>query len=81
MQTQFQLVSYIHACTNETHSLANLQDLIPTLAVFPIIMPAKLWVNLVDLLERVFHLCMHGSSYPTFLMLEKKLHWMILQSI
>ena len=25
--------SYIHACTNETHSIANLQDLIPTLAV------------------------------------------------
>ena len=24
MQTQFQLGSYIHACTNETHSLANL---------------------------------------------------------
>ena len=24
--------SYIHACTNKTHSLANLQDLIPTLA-------------------------------------------------
>ena len=34
MQTQFQLVSYscIHICTNETHSVANLQDLIPTLA-------------------------------------------------
>ena len=29
MQTQFQLGSYIHACTNE---LANLQDLMPTLA-------------------------------------------------
>ena len=27
MQTQFQLGSYIHACTNETHFLANLQDL------------------------------------------------------
>ena len=26
------LVSYIHACTNETHFIANLQDLIPTLA-------------------------------------------------
>ena len=26
------LASYIHACTNETHSIANLQDLIPTLA-------------------------------------------------
>ena len=32
MQTQFQLGSYIHACTNEAHSIANLQDLIPTLA-------------------------------------------------
>ena len=32
MQTQFQLGSYIHACTNETHSLENLQGLIPTLA-------------------------------------------------
>ena len=26
------VASYIHACTNETHSIANLQDLIPTLA-------------------------------------------------
>ena len=33
MQTQFQLGSYIHACTNETRVLANLQDVIPTLAV------------------------------------------------
>ena len=32
MQAQFQLGSYIHACTNETHSLANLQDLIPSMA-------------------------------------------------
>ena len=32
MQTQFELGNYIHACTNETHSLTNLQDLIPTLA-------------------------------------------------
>ena len=32
MQTQFQLDSYIHTRTNKTHSLANLQDLIPTLA-------------------------------------------------
>ena len=33
MQTQlFQLGSYIHGITNEAHSLANLQDLIPTLA-------------------------------------------------
>ena len=27
--SQFQLGSHIHACTNETHSLANLQGLIP----------------------------------------------------
>ena len=35
MQTQFQLgvASYIHACTNETHSITNLQDLIPTFAL------------------------------------------------
>ena len=26
------VVTYMHACTNETYSLANLQDLIPTLA-------------------------------------------------
>ena len=31
MKTQFQLSSYIYAYTNEAHSLANLQDLIPTL--------------------------------------------------
>ena len=34
IQTQFQLGSYyIHACTNETPSIANLQDLIPALAL------------------------------------------------
>ena len=32
MQTQLQLGRYIHVCINETYSLANLQDLIPTLA-------------------------------------------------
>ena len=32
MQTQLQLGRYVHVCINETHSLANLQDLIPTLA-------------------------------------------------
>ena len=32
MQTQFQLGSYIHAYTNEIYSLANIQNLIPTLA-------------------------------------------------
>ena len=29
---ELQLGSYIHTCTNETYSLAPLQDLIPTLA-------------------------------------------------
>ena len=46
MQTQFQLVSYLH--TNETHSVANLQDLIPTLAskfVLPIIIAAKVGIK------------------------------------
>ena len=38
MQTQFQLGSYIHACTNEMHSVANPQDSIPTL-------PAIITVN------------------------------------
>ena len=47
MQTQFQLCSYIHAYTNETHSLANLQDLTPT---FPAIYikkhkPAKVGIK------------------------------------
>ena len=32
MCIQLQLGSYIHTCTNETHSLAPLQNLIPTLA-------------------------------------------------
>ena len=32
IQAQFHLDSYIHACTNETHSTTNLQDLIPSLA-------------------------------------------------
>ena len=27
------VASYIHACTNETYSIANLQDLLPTLAI------------------------------------------------
>ena len=33
MQTQLQLGRYVHVCINETHSLANLQDLIPTLVI------------------------------------------------
>ena len=36
VQTQFRLGSYIHACINKTHSLASVQDLIPTLATITI---------------------------------------------
>ena len=42
------LASCIHTCTNETHSVANLQDLIPTLAskfVLPIIIAAKVGIK------------------------------------
>ena len=42
------LASCIHTCTNATHSVANLQDLIPTLAskfVLPIIIAAKVRIK------------------------------------
>ena len=42
------LASCIHTCTNEKHSVANLQDLIPTLAskfVLPIIIAAKVGIK------------------------------------
>ena len=42
------LASCIHTCTNETHSVANLQDLIPTLAskfVLHIIIAAKVGIK------------------------------------
>ena len=42
------LVNYIHACTNETHSIANLQNLTPTLAsqfVLPIFIAAKVGIK------------------------------------
>ena len=42
------LASCIHTYTNETHSVANLQDLIPTLAskfVLPIIIAAKVGIK------------------------------------
>ena len=65
MQTQFQLGSYIHACTNETHSLTNLQDLIPTLAGIIIENTNYLkWrLDIVDLLENVFNLVMHECNH------------------
>ena len=34
MKAQFQLGSYIHGCTNETYSLANLQDFILVCVVY-----------------------------------------------
>ena len=52
------------------HSLlANLQDLIPTLAgiIINTTIQQKLGLNFVDLLESVFHLCMH--DVPTQLKL------------
>ena len=48
MQTQLQLGRYIHVGINETHSLANLQDLIPTLAgwiVLLMIISAKVGIK------------------------------------
>ena len=66
MQTQFQLGSYIHACTNETHSLANLQDLAnPYFGRHNYRQHklAKVELNLVDLLENVFYLCMQAYNY------------------
>ena len=42
MLTEFQLSGYIHACTDEIHSLAYLQDLIPTLAAINYYRPHKL---------------------------------------
>ena len=62
-----QLANYIHACTNVTHSIANLQDLIPTLAAIIIgntnyQSQSTQGLNPVDLLQNVFHLCMHGRN-------------------
>ena len=56
----------MHACINEAHSLANLQDLIPTLAgtITRSTNQPKWELNLVDLLESVLHLYMHGCTYP-----------------
>ena len=46
MQTQFNwLASCIHTCTNEIHSVANLQDLIPSKFVLPIIIAAKVGIK------------------------------------
>ena len=55
IQAQFQLGSYIHACTNETHSVANLQDLVPTLAGLNVTSTnqPKEGLSFVDSLENV----------------------------
>ena len=72
------LASCIHTCTNETHSVANLQDLIPTLAskfVLPIIIAAKVgikscrfatecvsFVNVWMQLANQLELCLHEQT-------------------
>ena len=48
MQTQPQLGRYVHVCINETHSLANLQDLTPAYfgwIVLFMIIPAKVGIK------------------------------------
>ena len=64
---ELQLGSYIHTCTNETHSLALLQDLILILTktTFIAIHHDTKGLNLVEVLENVFHLCMYVCSNPT----------------
>ena len=64
MQTQFQLGSYIHVCANETHSIANLRDLMPTLAgiIISNTNQPKYGLNLVYLVENVCYLCIHGCT-------------------
>ena len=49
IQTQLQLSRYIHACTNEMHSLVNLQDLIHTLAGIIMVTKGVLPLKLVFL--------------------------------
>ena len=64
MQTRFQLGNYIHAYTNVTHSLTIRQDLIPGMRNYKQHRPTKVGIKLnpVELLENVFHLCMHGYN-------------------
>ena len=63
------LTSCIHTCTNETHSVANLQDLIPTLAAIIIEIKScrfatecvsfvHVWMQLANQLE----LCLHEQT-------------------
>ena len=55
-------------CTNEKHSVANLQDLIPTLAskfVLPIIIAAKVGIKSCRFATECFsfmHVCMDATS-------------------
>ena len=72
MQTQLQLGKCIHVCINETHSLANLQDLIPSYFDrydYKQHNPTKVGIKFLDLLESVFYLCIHGCTYPAGLKL------------
>ena len=63
MQTQFQLGSYIHAYTNETDSLASLQDLIPILSIAFVSYTAKV-ENCRFGGECISFVYMHGYNYP-----------------
>ena len=67
MQTQFQLGSYIHAWTNETHAFSSKSTRFKPYFVWfvlTIIISVKVGINLLDKLENIFHLCMHGCNYP-----------------
>ena len=57
--------SCICACINETRSLANLKVLILALTGFCCLQLCfqKYGLNLLDLPENVFQLCMHGCTY------------------
>ena len=40
--------------------------------MLPIIIAAKVEINLINLLENVFHLCMHGCNYPAEICLHEQ---------
>ena len=66
MQAQFQLSSYIPACTNETHSTANLQDIAnPYFGWFalPIIIAAKVVIKCCRFARECVSF-VHRCNYP-----------------
>ena len=81
IQTQFQLGRCIRACTNEIYSLANLQDLILTLAgiIISNANKPKQGLNLVDLLEYVtfVHTSMYLPSWNCVCMIKHKQQLML----